>query len=119
MKIDRNDFSDFFFSEKNFTYLIFSLDLSLWFHKTSKKVGSADIIFFFTDITFFFEFRILHGKSAKKKNDITFLRVISLLKLKCKACYQHKTMLSIPFQVKLGTKVSGITKTWTKSSNEI
>ena len=81
MKIGRNEFSVFFFSGKNFTYLIFSPDLSLWFHKTSKKVGSADIIFF-TDIPFFFlEFPILDGKSAKK-NDITFLRVISLFDFK-------------------------------------
>ena len=96
MKIDRNEFSEFFFSGKNFTHLIFSPDLSLWFHKTSKKVGSADIIFFFTDITFFFyNFQFCMENPPKKKNDITFLRLISLLKLKCKACFQHKTMLSL------------------------
>ena len=67
MKIDRNDFSDFFFSGKNFTYLIFSPDLSLWFHKTSKKVGSADIIFFYWYHFFFLNFEFCMENPPKKK----------------------------------------------------
>ena len=67
MKIDRNEFSDFFFSGENFTYLIFSPDLSLWFHKTAKKVGSAGIIFFLLISLFFFRISNSGWKIRKKK----------------------------------------------------
>ena len=58
-----------FFSGKNFTYLIFSPDLSLWFHKTSKKLGLLISFFFFLLISFFFflNFQFCMENPPKKK----------------------------------------------------
>ena len=66
LKIETNELSEFFFSGKIFTSLIFFSDPSPWFHQTTKKVGSADNIFFLVITLFFCEFPILDGKYKKK-----------------------------------------------------
>ena len=93
LKNDTSELSEFFFRKKFPPSIFFARSFRVIL-PNNKKVASGDNIFF-CDNTFFSNFQFSKWNPAKK-NVITFLRMLSLLKLKCKACYQHKTMLSIP-----------------------